>query len=84
MIFENAIKNKVTEFKVKEGDNILTITHEYKTESMETVVEDFNVILRFLGYSGNEPLKDFYKEEIIEDYLDKINNKINNDIADEK
>lgn len=73
MDFNNYVKNKVTELKVRRGDDVLNITHEYDIENLETLINDFKTILKFFTYIDvDNILKDYYRDEIIDEYLNEV------------
>ena len=61
MKFDNIIQNKVTEFSCRHGDETCKVTYEYDIEGIEDMINAFETIAKFLGYS-NDVIKTYYKE----------------------
>lgn len=62
MNFSDYVKNRVTEFSCRHGDDVCKVSYEYDIESLEDVIKAFETILQFLGYESNI-LKKYYQED---------------------
>lgn len=61
MNFPPYIKNKVTSFTCRRGDETCNVTYEYDLENADDFVKAFETIGKFLGYS-EDTLRSYYRE----------------------
>ena len=74
MNFDYTVRNKSTEFTARRGDDTCIVRYDYDIEGMEEVIKAFETILTFFTYNEGA-LKDYYRDEIIDEYLQELKDK---------